>query len=234
MSTANENRDAIIERLRKLYAMSQDVSSPEEAAIAGRRARALMDKHGVTIDDLQTSEFGETISEFTKRRLPAWVDVLAVGVALMNDVRVARVGHRIRFQGFDLDTQSAQLMLDYLVQTCNRHCKRWQADEMDHYYGSARRQATQFRDHYSSEMQRRLREMRDIREKDQREAAGTGTSLVVLKKQLVEQKFGQQRLKRAGWSSESVAGAAGREAARRTGLDSQVNTSASRHARLGG
>ena len=47
------DRDKLIERGRKLFAMSQDQSSPAEADIAARRMRALMSTHDITIDELR-------------------------------------------------------------------------------------------------------------------------------------------------------------------------------------
>jgi len=38
------NKDKLLSRARNLYAMSLDPSSPNESAIAARRARALMDQ----------------------------------------------------------------------------------------------------------------------------------------------------------------------------------------------
>ena len=47
------DRDKLIERGRKLFAMSQDQGSPAEADIAARRMRALMSTHDITIDELR-------------------------------------------------------------------------------------------------------------------------------------------------------------------------------------
>lgn len=47
------DRDKLLERARKLYAMSQDLSSPAEAAIADRRLSALMQQHHITLEQIR-------------------------------------------------------------------------------------------------------------------------------------------------------------------------------------
>jgi len=50
------DRDKLIERARKLFAMSRDASSPPEAAIADRRLKVLMDEHRITLEEIKGSE----------------------------------------------------------------------------------------------------------------------------------------------------------------------------------
>ncbi len=60
----------LLDRIRKLYAMSLEVeASPHEAEIALRRCTALMERYGVTEDDLETSEFGAASYTRTTRSL---------------------------------------------------------------------------------------------------------------------------------------------------------------------
>jgi len=47
------DRDRLLERVRKLLAMSQDSSSPAEAAIADRRLKALMSEHQITFEEIK-------------------------------------------------------------------------------------------------------------------------------------------------------------------------------------
>jgi hypothetical protein len=46
----------IIERMKKLLAMSQDASSEHEAMIAARRLHALMSKHDISLSELENKE----------------------------------------------------------------------------------------------------------------------------------------------------------------------------------
>jgi len=50
------DRDKLIERARKLFAMSRDSGSPAEAAIADRRLSALMEKHHITLEQIKGTE----------------------------------------------------------------------------------------------------------------------------------------------------------------------------------
>jgi len=55
-----KDREKLLDRIRKLYAMSRESeSSPHEAEIAMRRCQSLMDRFGITEADLETSEFGD-------------------------------------------------------------------------------------------------------------------------------------------------------------------------------
>ena len=54
-------RQKLLERIRKLYAMAQEAdSSPHEAEIALRRCQSLMQRFGVSEADLETPEFSST------------------------------------------------------------------------------------------------------------------------------------------------------------------------------
>lgn len=65
---SDEKAKKIRERIRKLLAMAGDASSPQEAAIAARRAKALLHKYNLseadvivgdmTLDDFQTRDMG--------------------------------------------------------------------------------------------------------------------------------------------------------------------------------
>ena len=121
------NKDKLIERVRKLFAMSQDTSSPAEAAIAAARVRKLMDEHGITQADLETSEFMESEGQTSgaKRSLPGWYDLLSIGVARANDVICERDRCNIYFNGYEKDVICATLMLDYLVGAMKRSTKKF-------------------------------------------------------------------------------------------------------------
>ena len=64
------DRDKLIERGRKLFAMSQDQSSPTEAAIAARRMRVLMSTHDITIDELRATRDEYSPAHHEEKRRP--------------------------------------------------------------------------------------------------------------------------------------------------------------------
>ena len=225
----------IIERIRKLYAMSQDTSSANEAAIAAKRARSLMDQHGVQLSDLETSDMSEQSTSANYRAMPSWYSVLALGVARYNDTIVKRIGGTIVFSGYDVDVAGSILMLDYLITSMDRHLK----DFKNRTGMTGRAESGSFRTGYSGDMQARLTTMADQRKAEQREAAkakaqaandgSTALVLVEEKAKSVAAKFGRQREKssRASYSSGFGYGA-GVKASQRTNINRQVNGGAQR------
>lgn len=57
------DQDKHIEKLKKLLALAAS-GNPHEAALALRRARKLMDVHGITHSDIAMSDIDETISHY--------------------------------------------------------------------------------------------------------------------------------------------------------------------------
>lgn len=217
------DKDKLIERLRKLYAMSQDASSPAEAAIAAKRARRLMDVEGLTLEDIENSkpnDFGEADAQYAQRQIPAWIEWMAVEVAKLNDCNIVRTGAALRFRGFASDTVAARLLLDYLVESCNRQCK---AHLKDTWAENKRKAGTDFRRGFAVAMNKRLKAMSAEREQQQ---TSDGRSLVVIKSALVADRYGEQRTRadptriRASRSF-----GAGVQAGKRTGLNTQVSRS---------
>lgn len=71
----------IIDRLEKLRAMSEDTSSPHEAAIALGRMQRLMEKHGITTTELELNQIKEETSDRitrNQRAIPEYLANLAV------------------------------------------------------------------------------------------------------------------------------------------------------------
>lgn len=214
----------LIERIRKLYAMSQDASSPNEAEIAARRCRAMMDEHDIKEADLATSEFLSAACGARKSttRIPLWYNVLAVGVAKFNDVQTSRSGRDgMLFNGFETDVLSAQLMLEYLVESLQRG-----AAHSEH---SSRGRINSFRMGFSTDIQRRLYELAE-RRKVELVSDETGTALVVLKEQLLAKEFGPDATRKATRQPPPSREAAesfraGVQLSESTGLNSQVRNS---------
>lgn len=126
MKTAD--REKLLTRIRKLYAMSQESeSSPHEAEIAMRRCQSLMEKFGVTESDLETSEFGASGIGKDFRAVPAYVGVLGSAVALLHDCICVK-GRSIEFRGFSIDAEVASLTYAYLSEVMERSLKLRKAD----------------------------------------------------------------------------------------------------------
>lgn len=229
MSTQNEKQasDKILERIRALLAMGSDVSSQNEAAIALKRARSLMDEHQVTladIEDIQNDDLGVKNYDTGSTRQEKWVTLLAVAVASLNDCIVGFADRKNRydnkqyeFKGFTEDASMCDFMLVYLVDTCNRLYKRDKVkaslvgagDKNDYLLSLSR------------VLIKRMKEMTDQR----REAvASDSRSLVVVKMAMVENQFGKAnyRNSKAKKIRDENAGHAGRRAAKEVHLGSFV------------
>ncbi len=119
----SENREKLLKRIRKLYAMSRESeSSPHEAEIAMRRCQSLMQRFGVTEADLETSEFGASTIGKAFRSVPSYVMVMSSAVALLHDCICVDSG-TIEFRGFSIDAEVASLTYGYLHQVMERSLK---------------------------------------------------------------------------------------------------------------
>jgi hypothetical protein len=186
------SQEKITERVRKLLALAADTSSPAEAAIAARRAAALMEQHNLSHADVMLREgIGDRIAQETASRdygaVPRWYNILTVPVAHLYDceVRFAHRGGRryaAEFVGLDDDALVASYVLDYLANEIERLARRHREQ-----YPTDRRRMNDFRLGASHEIIRMLQRMEA--EKRQRETSGASAArdLVVLKRELIRQ-----------------------------------------------
>ena len=83
-----EDMEKIKDRIAKLLNMANDASSPEEAALAAKRARALMDKYQLDQLDIEgrlTEAFGEQQATRFFAALTQYMSFLATCIAQYND-----------------------------------------------------------------------------------------------------------------------------------------------------
>src|SRR5271165_781011 len=84
----NVDLEKIKDRVAKLLRMAADCASPNEAAIAAGRARALMDKYQIEAFDANNhvkDTFGVGVGSGYFKKLPTYMVALAVAVAKYND-----------------------------------------------------------------------------------------------------------------------------------------------------
>lgn len=118
------DRDKLLARIRKLYAMSREnESSPHEAEIAMRRCQSLMMRFGITEADLESSEFGSSKIGKAFRAVPNYVSVMGSAVALLHDCLCVK-SDTIEFRGFSIDAEVATLTYEYLTDAMERSLKR--------------------------------------------------------------------------------------------------------------
>lgn len=142
------------ERIAKLLSMAKDASSPNEAAIAAQRARALMDKYQLDEYDISEAapvQFGESDATRAFSAMPYHVEILSSFVGRYNDCqavltpaevtfkmaskanqsekkgtgRTKSWGKKIVFRGYEADAQMAADMLNRLLENIDSLCKKY-------------------------------------------------------------------------------------------------------------
>ncbi len=122
--TQQPDRERLIERVKKLYAMARETdSSPHEAEIALRRCQSLMARFGIQESDLETSDFGARRIDREFRAIPGYVKLLGSAVALLHDCLCVS-GRSIEFRGYRVDTEVAGLSYDYLLRSMERSLRQ--------------------------------------------------------------------------------------------------------------
>lgn len=173
-------------------AMAGDVSSPNEAAIAAKRARSLMDKHQIQMHDLEEASLFGTGNAAGNARvyIPVWENMLSVAIGNYNDCLVDVYAGRLRFKGYDADVQVAQFMFTYMMGTAKRLCSEFMKQKGYTRYNAT--VGTAFKSAFTRELCIRLKIL--ATERDALEYS-PGQSLVVFKKAEVEAEFGTARYK---------------------------------------
>ena len=230
-SPTGPDRERLLDRVRKLFAMAQEVeASPHEAEIALRRCQSLMMKYGITEADLETSAFGNA-ELATGRTVPMHVKYLAAAVARLHDVLfVTGPGGFAEFRGFEVDANVARLTLDYLLDAVERALAgRKRAGD----FPAGRSAAYDYRVGFAIEVDRRVGALAAERERAERQAGGPGTSLAVRKRQIVERECAGDLSTtsfRGRGARDAAARAAGRDDGARVSLERQVGDSSGRPA----
>lgn len=222
----NEKTDKLIERITRLLAMAGDASSPNEALIAARRARKLMDQHEITRADIESAEHGasqfkETVTNRQGAVLKAWVRRLHSAVGVLHDCHAVFITGlpgfvQYTFRGFAADAIVGKLTFDYLVEACDRACKR------SNTYGVSEKNF--FRMGFANEVYRRAI---DIRRERQSLSTSDGKSLVLVKSKAITKHFGDVETRvfgneRPPTASERLAYLNGADEGSKVGLDKQV------------
>jgi len=180
--------DKVIDKISKLLAMANDTASPNEAMLAAKRARALMDKYDISVHDIektQGSQFLETEYDTGSSKAFKWMSQLAAAAGQMNDCVVIIRGRGkavlFAFQGFKGDAIVARLTLAYFIEACQRQCHASNAR------GSSEKNF--FRLGFSHALSLRVNAL--ITERTQSVVTPTGTALVPLKRRQVLAHFGE-------------------------------------------
>jgi hypothetical protein len=187
----------IMKRIRSLMAMAADSSSPHEAAIAARRAKALMDQYqldnaDLVYDELESGEgFTEQTAGSSYKAVPGWHKVLTYGVCLLTDTQALYVsvcdgGRRVEFRGYAPDVELAGVLLAFLVAQMEGALKARRA-ALGRKVG--RKWANDYRYGFATTVQNRAKSL-----KAERDAESTGTDLAIYKADALVKHYGKQKL----------------------------------------
>ncbi len=218
----------ILKRIKALLAMAKDVSSPNEATIAARRARRLMADYNLSHADMVTADLSADSMERQPhgpayKRFPEYMSMLAVGVARYCDCR-AKFDYKpgtvlkcIYFEGETSDLEIAKYLWTYLQRTVDKLCEQSGVK----YIGPR----TRFKKGCVSAICHTLREMKAAESKtDATTSDGKSLILVDKKVALLNAKFGIVKYSKGSYTDDGSA-RAGREAGRGVSIRKAVNHS---------
>jgi hypothetical protein len=203
MSTDSKELENVMRRIQKLLAIAtDDRANPNEAASAAAMAEKIMRKYQLEHTDIIMASLkaGEDLStedvvanaktNGTKAlAVPPWVNSLGVQVSKLTEVgvRLAYTKNNeacIRFYGFISDVQLASWTLNYLVSTTLRLCKEFKESPL--YID--RRSLHDYRQGVVIGIGKAIAS--HIEAKKAEAASATGTSLVIVKNQVISEKWG--------------------------------------------
>lgn len=223
----------LLERIRALLAMGSDTSSPNEAAIALKRARKLMDEHQIRAFELQGLEdsvMGEGSVTTNSSRQQRWINNIAVALAELNDCIVtfarAPYGNHLVYktQGFKEDAQVCEFMLAYITE---QGLRSYEQDKGG--LGlSGLRDKNDYLKGYSNKVCRRIYELIAER-KQELDSCDSSQALVLGKASAVAAYYGEQRVNTVNTTGRSYnddAFGAGSKAGNKVHLGTALNTTA--------
>lgn len=202
--------EKILERIRRLFAMAKDSSSPNEAAIAARRAQKLVEEHNLDnvesiLGDLEDDDSlgEERITKFkvaanskkVAREVPLWVNRLAVSVSRLFDCQVKIVSaaeqtgvygsKAIAFFGYKTDLTVCKWTFEFLLDQIRRFNRR----ARDEYGTGNRAKLGDYRDGLITGIHEVIAEALKAK-KEAAQANSTGTALIVVKQDAIAKKYG--------------------------------------------
>lgn len=202
-----ENLDSVMRRIQKLLAIASDSrANPEEAASAASMAEKTMRKYQIENADLIKAQMqSATVEEFgiggvygsTKPTVPSktlqvWAAWLSMAIGKYNDCIVSTMQYRskekvILFKGYKPDVEVSKHMFCYIVGIMEQSGKNqeWSDDMHGREYMSSYRQGFVL-----AVIEKINKEI--AKKKEEMQAESSSRSLIVLKEQLVQQKFGVQ------------------------------------------
>ena len=194
--------EKIIDRIRKLLAMSKDTGSPNEAAIAARRVEAMMRQYNLTAADTILGEL-KAKENLTKqnakgnmwrkkaRSIPKWSQTMAVYCCELFDCHVVQCVSReegvyLQFMGYHTDVEVCIWTYTYLIEQCKRFSDKFIAQTP----GASRSTRMAYHDGVARGVNELLRKAKADKDAADRGSSAC-TALVVAKRAAIEEAFGK-------------------------------------------
>lgn len=203
MRITTAEKTKIIEKVRKLLALSESPNE-HEAALAAARARDLLDKYDMALSeiDIAQDEILQHQVQTGTRRPYAWMGSLAVMVGYAFSCRVFRSGGVMVFCGTETDTQVADYIYIYLIRTVrgmyDGHKRKLQATGEWAVWQT--RGPRIYLNSYATGLVRtiedKLKKFVESQERRERYKTHTGKDLMVLKDGAVQAYFNKIRLRK--------------------------------------
>lgn len=205
----NEETKKIVAKIQKLFAMAEHAGSNEhEATKAAQMAESLLRAHNLSMTDITPAQAVKNVIEntmakykWTPGRAPQWATGLAVAIANAHDTfvvwrraattdsHVRRAQQHLTFIGSEADVLISGEVFNYLFVAIQRMTEEYFVNE---YIPPTKGKTykNSFRSGMSNRFYQRFAEMTAEKDKEFQEAAKTGTSLVVIKKDAIADYMG--------------------------------------------
>jgi len=190
----DEERERLLDRIQKLMAMANS-NSPNEAEVAARKMRELMDEYSITIDEIGEIKSGKAnvqgllfdLNEITNEY---WAFILASACADFCDCKAIRSrrhsGDKLIIVGFDADREAVLKIWTWLFMNIQQEIIMQSVKRSVGAMGM--REATQFGMGAAEELQRRLRAVK----RERNAATQTQVTALVVVKSAEVNKFVQE------------------------------------------
>lgn len=195
---SEEQYKSLVEKIKKLFALSKGNTTEEEAASAIAKAQALMLQYNIEQEDLAASEVEDIIEldvEISKRfNIPATSLASALGKAFMVRPLIVKTKtgyHKIRFIGSITDVQTVKYIFDYVNNLADVKSKDYFENKVRYTKNSwtpssAKKVKSDYEYGFISSVNANLKKITEEREKANPYEAQVTQALVVVKSKRVD------------------------------------------------
>lgn len=216
-------KEKILDKIKKLLALSSNNSNEAEAMAAMAKVQELLTENNLRLEDLPPDELGENeVGEdalFAGSRIPQWKQTLIIALGNVNECEVFRSGSDIKLVGRKVRMEITKSMFDYLVNLIERELKA--AKETNQ--SSSRQWSMAFRDGMAVRLAQRLKEQKNKQITQNPAIRTAGLALINENKAYLARnnyRLSKEKVTRRQYHSDGYT--AGKGAGDRAGINNQV------------